>query len=151
MFCLREAISTVEATILPEGCGFAVGGFPWSLHVEDGFVRRRALTALHERWKSEEHQLREIKLRLQLGMPLVNNNAVGASPREQKRQISKVVVSVDMHMESAYALGLNDVLDAEGELEQSSGAAGTLTKSRANKRRICQFVEGLGIGLSSMI
>ena len=56
------------------------------------------LTALHEHWKSEEHQLRETWLRLQLGMPLVNENCAKASPWEQKRLQAKVVGLGDVHL-----------------------------------------------------
>ena len=76
---------------------------------------------------------RSIKLRLQLGMPLVIRNCAEASPGEQKRQRAKVVGSADVHPELAYALSVNDVLNAETELEQSSGAAEALTQSRADK------------------
>ena len=64
-------------------------------------------------------------------------NCVKASPREQKRQRAKVVGSADVHLESAYALSVNDVLDAEADWEQSSESAKTLTKNKVNNLWIC--------------
>ena len=106
----------------------------------DFAFRRRSLTALHEHWIPEELQLQEIGLRLQSGMSLVNKNCVEASARRQKRQRPEDVGWADVHLESRYSLIVNNVLDAETEIEQSSAAAETLTQSRADKLWICQFI-----------
>ena len=57
---------------------------------KDFAIGRRGPTGLQEHWKCEDRQLREIKLRLHFGMPLVYQNCVEASPREQKWQRSIV-------------------------------------------------------------
>ena len=75
-------------------------------------------------------------------MPLVNKNCVEASPREQKRQRAKVVPSANVHLESTYALSVNNLLDAEAEFELSSKAVETLTQSTADRLPIYQFIEG---------
>ena len=64
--CFRETDSSVAATLLHEGCGFVLGGFPRSQRVKHDFARctlskidvdigQRGLVALHEHWKSQEH------------------------------------------------------------------------------------------------
>ena len=50
-----------------------------------------------------------------------------------------------MHLESAYALSVDVVLDAEAELQQSSGAVDTLTQNKVEKLWICQYKEVLVI------
>ena len=139
-------------------------GFPRSHRVTDGIARctlckmdlaigRRGLTTLPEHWKSADHQLREIKFHLQLGMPLVIKNCVQASRRDQKRQREKVIGSADVHLGSVYVLSVNDLLDADVELEQASGESETVTQSRADKLWICQFIGGLvnGIGFHCLM
>ena len=129
--CFRETDSSIKATLLHEGCGFNVDGFPQSHCVTDGFSRcrlckmdlasvRRGFTALREQWKLEEHHFQENQLRLQLGVPLVKKNFVEALPRGQKRQRAKVVGAADVHLESEYGVSVNDVLDADVQLEPSS-------------------------------
>ena len=83
----------------------------------------------------------------------MNKTCVEASPTKQKRQRAKVVRSADVHIKTAYALSVNNVLDAEIELEQAPGAAETMKHSRADELRIYQFIEGLvnGTGFHDLL
>ena len=154
-FSVSARIRVLQPHYFSQGVVSLWVGFPRNHRTCDGFARcrlcrmdlliaKRGLSTLHEHWKTEEHQLREIKLRLQLDMPLLNKSCKPVSPAEGRRQRQLVEGSGPVHLESSFALNVQDVIEAERQAETADEApVVTVTQRQADKLWLCQLVDGL--------
>ena len=108
----------------------------------DARIGSWGLTSLHERWKSAEHQLQEIKYRLKHDKPLANKSFKEASKKDCDQEKPLIVGMVPLHIDSTFALIVTQVPFAENELEEGSEAH-LLNQLQADKLKMCLFVDSL--------